>query len=133
MLHTDKLTDAQLVALWRNRKIKGVVKRMIVAEVSRRAAAGELADMPKLEYEPETLYPSGKPLTIGEKMIVLLLPALLVLGGKWLVLLQVFLSCKHLWDGNMEGNKEYWKYLTVSYAVWVAIVLVGGKYVIANL
>lgn len=127
-MNTEKLSNLQLLLLFKNRANNRHVRKLAEMELAQRQLSIE---------EKQELYDRVDVLTQAEKQAslpnlykVLLLVFAPLFSHIVLMILHNIISSVLLDKGYFKMQKQYWFFVTISYALWTAVLLVIAKMIL---
>ena len=122
-MHFDKLTTAQVYAIYHNKAHLKMLrdgayaellkKNLIPDEISKQPHADEAGR----EYMPLSIYSKSLLLILP---LVILIPLLFTL----MLIVQGAIASLLLEQGYQRKSSQYWKYIAIGYCLWTLVVLV---------
>lgn len=112
---TSNLSNYQLYALLQNRGLDGSIHEQVKTELERRRLSAE--EWERLRRKYVTHYPldDGPGLSIGEKLLLILVPAVFTLQVLW--------ATRDLASHKRRRWKDFWFYVSIGYFVWKVVIL----------
>lgn len=118
-LQVEILSDYQLYFLITSRHLTADLKTIAEAELKRRNLSPQQLKSLEDEYI-RVNREAGPPLSTKEKALIILLP--------FFVEIQALISTRHLYKNNTKKWKQHWRYLTIGFALWTAIVFLFATF-----
>lgn len=122
-MNAELLTDKELYSWLRSQELAPHLKRIVEEEFKRRQFPIEVVDKLSMDYEGVNAKTNSS-LTAVEECLIILLP--------FFPVIHAILANRHISKGNPKKWKQYWRFVTIGYAVWTVIALVIARIIFAN-
>ena len=124
-MNTEKLSNLQLLLLFKNKANNRHVRKLAETELAQRQVSIE--EKQDLLHRIDIITQAEKQASLPNLYKALLLVFAPLFSHMVLMILHNIISSVLLDKGYFKMQKQYWLFVTISYALWTAVLLIIAK------